>query len=184
MEPIDQALIVPLPKLVTHRNVPAGFIAIISGPLPDPSLTVPIETSVPLEWIEYSRMVSSTKFVAYRKLLLGVIAIPLGPCFDPAATASTRVRLPVVVLRVNSEMVPELKLVTNARVAGLAVPVGVAVGAVPVGVDVGVLVLVAVTVGKIEPPHATMPTVPARSSKGGKIAKIFSAVESLDNNFF
>jgi hypothetical protein len=78
-------------------------------------------------------------------------------------------------------MVPELKLVTNARVEGLAVPVGVAVGAVPVGVAVGVLL--AVTVGKIEPPHATMPTVPARSSKGGKIAKIFSAVESLDNNF-
>jgi hypothetical protein len=167
--------------LVTHRNVPVEFIAIISGPLPDPSLTLPIETSVPFEWIEYSRMVSSTKFVAYRKLLLGVIAIPLGPCFDPAATAPTRVRPPVVVLRVNSEMVPELKLVTNARVEGLAVPVGVAVGAVPVGVAVGVLL--AVTVGKIEPPHATMPTVPARSSKGGKIAKIFSAVESLDNNF-
>jgi hypothetical protein len=93
---------------------------------------------------------------------------------DPAATVPTRVRVPVVVLRVNSEMVPELKLVANARaVEGLAVPVGVAVG-----------VLVAVTVGKIEPPHATMPTVPARSSKGGKIAKIFSAVESLDNNFF
>jgi hypothetical protein len=96
-------------------------------------------------------------------------------------------------------MVPELKLVTNARVAGLAVPVGVAVGVVPVGVAVGVVpvgvavgvvpvgvaveVVVAVTVGKIEPPHATMPTVGARSSKGGKIAKIFSAVESLDNNF-
>jgi hypothetical protein len=78
----------------------------------------------------------------------------------------------VVVLRVNSEMVPELKLVANARVEGLAVPVGVDVG-----------VLVAVTVGKIEPPQATIPTVPARSSKGGKIAKIFSAVESLDNNF-
>jgi hypothetical protein len=85
-------------------------------------------------------------------------------------------------------MVPELKLVTNARVEGLAVPVGVGLEVpagvgleVPVGVGVGVLV--AVTVGKIEPPHATMPTVPARSSKGGKIAKIFSAVESLDNNF-
>jgi hypothetical protein len=90
---------------------------------------------------------------------------------DPAATVPTRVRLPVVVLRVNSEMVPELKLVANAKVEGLAVPVGVDVG-----------VLVAVTVGKIEPPHATIPTVPARSSKGGKIAKIFSAVESLDNN--
>jgi hypothetical protein len=91
-------------------------------------------------------------------------------------------------------MVPELKLLANARGAGLAVPVGVAVGVllVPVGVAVGVLavpvgvavgVLVAVTVGKIEPPHATMPTVPARSSKGGNIAKIFSALESLDNNF-
>jgi hypothetical protein len=112
--------------------------------------------------------------------LLGVIAIPLGPCFDPAATVLTRVRPPVVVLRVNPEMVPELKLVTNARVEGLAVPVGVAVGLV---VAVAVGVVVAVTVGKIEPPHATMPTVPARSSKGGKIAKIFSAVESLDNNF-
>jgi len=77
-----------------------------------------------------------------------------------------------MVFRVNSEMVPELKLVANARVEGLAVPVGV---------DVGVLVVV--TVGKIEPPHATMPTVPARSSKGGKIAKIFSALASLDNNF-
>jgi hypothetical protein len=89
----------------------------------------------------------------------------------------------VVVLRVNSEMVPELKLVTNARVEGLAVPLGVAVGVVAVPVAVAVGVLVAVTVGKIEPPHATMPTVPARSSKGGKTVKIFSAVESLDNNF-
>ena len=169
--------------MVTQRNVPAGFIAIISGPLADPSLTAPIETSVPFEWIEYSRMVLSTKFVAYRKLLLGVIAIPLGPCFDPAATASTRVRPPEVVLRVNAEMVPELKLLANARVAGLAVPVGVAVAEPAVPVGVAVAVLVAVTVGKIEPPHATMPTVPARSSKGGKIAKIFSAVESLDNNF-
>ena len=168
----------PLPKLVTHRNVPAGFIAIISGPLPDPSLTEPIEASVPLEWIENSRMVSSTKFVAYRKLLLGVIAIPLGPGFDPAATASTRVRPPVVVLRVNPEMVPELKLLANAMVAGLAVPVGVAVE-----VLVAVEVFVAVTVGKIEPPHATMPTVPARSRKGGKNAKIFRAVQSLDNKF-
>ena len=109
---------------------------------------------------------------------------------DPAATVATRFRLPVVVLRVNSEMVPELKLVANARVDGLAVPVGVDGLAVPVGVGelavpvgVGVGVLVAVTVGKIEPPHATMPTVPARSSNGGKIAKILSAVESLDNNF-
>jgi hypothetical protein len=68
-------------------------------------------------------------------------------------------------------MVPELKLVANARVEGLAVPVGV-----------DVWVLVAVTVGKIEPSHATMPTVPAKSSKGGKIAKSFNAVKSLDNN--
>jgi hypothetical protein len=71
--------------------------------------------------------------------------------------------------------------VVPVEVAVGVVPVEVAVGVVPVEVAVGDLV--AVTVGKIEPPHATMPTVPARSSKGGKIAKIFSAVESLDNNF-
>src|SRR5215469_15645620 len=148
-EPMDQALRVPFPKLVTHRNVPAEFIAIISGPLPDPSLTVPIGASVPFEWIEYSRMVLSTKFVAYRKPLLGVIAIPLGPCFDPAATVPIRVRLPVLLLRVNSEMVPELKFVTNASVEGLADAVGVFVGellAVPVGVFVGELLAVPVGV--------------------------------------
>src|SRR5262249_59648981 len=113
----------------------AGCIAIISGPLADRSLRGQIEVSAAFEWVEYSRMVLSTKFVAYRKLLSGVSAIPLGPCFDPAGTVPTRVRLPVVVLRVNSEMVPELKLVANARLEVLAVPVGVAVG-----------VLVAVTV--------------------------------------
>ena len=87
-------------------------------------------------------------------------------------------------MRENWEILPELKLETNAIVAALADTVAVAVAvAVPldVEVDVPLEVEVALEVEKRLFPQATTPKLPASRSTGGRNARAFSMAVSLDN---
>src|SRR3984957_13564375 len=79
-------------------------------------------------------------FATYRKLpLLGDATKPLGPCFAPAFTCPLSFSTPVVVLRVNDDTMPSLKLVTNASAPVPAVEVAVGVAEPPLPLPDGVM---------------------------------------------
>src|SRR5262249_34404484 len=160
------------PPLVTYRNPSVLSIAIIWEPLPEPLLTVAGFNGVSTapEPIEYCRMFPSLKFAAYRKVLLVGIAIPSGPLLERAGTDPTRVTLAVVVLRVNSEILPSLKLVTNRKSALPAVAVAVAV-------------LDDDAAGKIDLPQETEFAIAAIRKTGGRKARILKAQNRLVTNF-